>query len=208
MGIRDFFKPRQDNFLRLLIEQAEQTRLGLEALASYMQTNNPQDAARVGEAEKEADELRRILIDELHRTFVTPIDREDIFRLSRAIDDILDYAWSTVDEMQVLQIQPNPHLRELTALLAKAAREIHMSMLRFREHPKVAAEHAVRAKSIENRVESVYREALADLFNGPIDLEHVVAMLKLREVYRHISNCADRGDETANLIGDILVEMA
>lgn len=208
MGIRDFFKPRQDNFLRLLIEQAEQTRLGLEALASYMQTNNPQDAARVGEAEKEADELRRILIDELHRTFVTPIDREDIFRLSRAIDDILDYAWSTVDEMQVLQVQPNPHLRELTALLAKAAREIHMSMLRFREHPKVAAEHAVRAKSIENRVESVYREALADLFNGPIDLEHVVAMLKLREVYRHISNCADRGDETANLIGDILVEMA
>jgi len=206
MGLKEFFKPRQDNFLRLLIEQAEQTKIGLEALATYMQTNDPADAERVGAAEKEADELRRILIDELHRTFVTPIDREDIFRLSRAIDDILDYAWSTVDEMQVLQVEPNEDLRRLTGLLAKAAREIHMAMLRFREHPKVAAEHAVRAKAMENRVESAYREALAHLFNGPIDLEHVVNMLKLREVYRHISNCADRGDETANIIGDIIVE--
>lgn len=206
MGIREFFKPRQDKFLQLLIEQADQTKIGLEALETYMETGIPADAAKVGAAEKEADELRRILIDELHRTFVTPIDREDIFRLSRAIDDILDYGWSTVDEMQVLQVEPNNHLRTMTSLLAKATREIHMAMLRFREHPQVAAEHAVRAKSIENRVEAGYREALADLFSGPIDLEHVVEMLKLREVYRHISNCADRGDEAANIIGDIIVD--
>lgn len=206
MGIKEFFKPRQDNFIRLLIQQAEQTKLGLEALAQYMITSSPEDAARVEKAEKEADELRRILIDELHRTFVTPIDREDIFRLSRAIDDILDYAYSTVDEMQILHVCSNDHLREMTRLLAKAANEIYMAMVRFKEHPKVAAEHAVRAKALENRVETAYRQALADLFSGPVDLEHVVKMLKLREVYRHISNCADRGDETANIIGDIIVD--
>ncbi len=208
MGIRDWFKPKEDNFLRLLIQQAEQTKIGLEALEAYMNTGSAEAAARVDAAEKEADELRRILIDELHRTFVTPIDREDIFRLSRAIDDILDYAYSTVDEMTILQVEPNPHLRAMTALLCKAATEIHMAMLRFREHPNVAAEHAVRAKSLENRVESAYRQAIAELFSGPIDLAHVVSMLKLREVYRHISNCADRGDEAANIIGDIIVDTA
>lgn len=208
MGIKEFFKPRQDKFIELLIKQAEQTALGLDALHRYMETADPADAARVDQAEKDADELRRILIDELHRTFVTPIDREDIFRLSRAIDDILDYGYSTVDEMQVLKVQPNPHLRDMTALLAKAAREIYLAMQRLQEHPKVAAEHAVRAKSIENRVENAYREALADLFQQPTDLEKVVEILKLREVYRHISNCADRGDEAANIIGDIVVETA
>jgi predicted phosphate transport protein (TIGR00153 family) len=206
VGIKDWFRPRQDVFIRLLIDQAEQTKIGLEALEAYMNSHSQEDAARVGKAEKDADELRRILIDELHRTFITPIDREDIFRLSRSIDDILDYAYSTVDEMLILKLQPNEHLCRMTKLLSKAAAEIHMAMLRLQEHPKVAAEHAVRAKSVENRVETAYREAIAALFSGPVDLEHVVQMLKLREIYRHISNCADRGDEAANIIGDIVVE--
>jgi uncharacterized protein Yka (UPF0111/DUF47 family) len=72
----------------------------------------------------------------------------------------------------------------------------------------VANDHAQRAKALENRVEDVYREAIADLFNGPEDVEHIVQMLKLREVYRHLSNAADRGDEAANIIGDIVVKMA
>ena len=80
-------------------------------------------------------------------------------------------------------------------------------MLRLQGHPGVASEHAMRAKALENRVETVYREALADLFNGPEDVHHVVQMLKLREIYRHLSNCADRGDEAANIISDIVVKM-
>ena len=67
---------------------------------------------------------------------------------------------------------------------------------------------AQRAKALENRVEQVYREALANLFNGPRDVDHVVEMLKLREIYRHLSNAADRGDEAANVITDIVVKMA
>jgi uncharacterized protein Yka (UPF0111/DUF47 family) len=56
-------------------------------------------------------------------------------------------------------------------------------------------------------VEDVYREAIAALFSGPQDLQHVVEMLKLREVYRHLSNAADRGDQAANVICDIVVKM-
>jgi len=206
VGLKEFFKPRQDRFLKLLIQQAETTLEGMNALEAYMKKRSDKHAAAVTQAEKDADEIRRILIDDLNRTFVTPIDREDIFALSRAIDDVMDYAYTTVEEMQILEVEPNDFLRRLVSLLQDAAEEIHLAMLRLEEHAGVAAEHATRAKALENRVERVYREAVADLFSGPEDIHHVMDMLKLREIYRHLSNCADRGDEAANVIHDIVVK--
>ena len=207
MGWREFFKPRQDKFLELLIQQAEMTLQGMDALELYMKKCSEKHAASVVQAEKDADEVRRILIDDLNRTFVTPMDREDIFALSRAIDDVVDYAYTTVEEMQILEVEPNDFLRHMVSLLQDAAAEIHLAMLRLMENPGVATEHATRAKALENRVERVYREAVADLFSGPEDIHHVMEMLKLRELYRHLSNCADRGDEAANVIHDIVVKM-
>ncbi len=207
MGLREFLRPRQDKFLQLLIQQAEVTLRGIEALGSYMKTPSNKHAASVRQAEKDADEIRRILIDELNHTFVTPMDREDIFALSRAIDDVIDYAYTTVEEMQILCVEPNDFLRRMVSLLEDAATEIHLAMLRLKENPAVAAEHASQAKALENRVERVYREAVADLFSGPEDIHYVMGMLKLREIIRHLSNCADRGDEAANVIHDIVVKL-
>jgi len=206
--LADFLKPRKSNFVRLLIEQGDYAVKGLEALLSYMRNGDETFAEVVRRTEKEADEVRRILIDELNRTFVTPMDREDIFALSRAIDDILDYAYSTVDEMQILHVTANTYMERMVSLLRDAAKEVHMAMLRIQDHPGVATEHAQRAKALENRVESVYREAIAALFEGPAEPEHIIEMLKLREIYRHLSNAADRGDEAANIISDVVVKMA
>jgi uncharacterized protein len=201
------FKRKPDRFIELLIQQAEVTVQGMEGLVAYMQ-DHPDDAAnQVRKTEKEADEVRRILVDELNHTFVTPLDREDIFTLSRTIDDMLDYAYSTVDEMEILHVVPNPYLQRMASLLRDAAEEIRMAMLRLKDHPNVANDHAVRAKALENRMEGVYREAIAALFQGPQDVEHIVQMLKLREIYRHLSNAADRGDEAANVISDVVVKI-
>jgi predicted phosphate transport protein (TIGR00153 family) len=199
-------RQRQDVFLRMLSEQAGHTQAGMEALNAYMKQPDETHARNVRAAEKEADESRRILIDELNKSFVTPIDREDVFSLSRAIDDVLDYADSTVEEMVTLGVSPNPYLQRMVSLLRDAAEEISRAVQRLEDRPNVANDHAVRAKALENRVEAVYREAIAALFNGPRDVEHVVEMLKLREIYRHLSNAADRGDEAANIIGDIVVK--
>lgn len=207
MGLKEFLKPKRDKFLELLIQQAEITLRGMVALEAYMKRTTEEQAAAVVQAEKDADEVRRILIDDLNRTFVTPIDREDIFALSRAIDDVMDYAYSTVEEMEILEVEPNDFLRRMVSLLHDAANEIHLAMLRLKENPGVAVEHATRAKALENRVERVYREALAALFSGPEDIPGVMRVLKLREIYRHLSNCADRGDEAANVIHDIVVKM-
>lgn len=199
-------KKQPDLFLELLTQQADFTVQGMEALRRYMCEPEDSMVERVSNIEKEADEVRRLLINELNRTFVTPFDREDIFTLSLTIDDILDYADTTLDEMVMLKVDPNPFLERMVSLLADAAMEIYRGVLCLQDHPRVANDHAVRAKALENRVENVYREALVDLFRPPNDLGGVMVILKLREIYRHLSNAADRGDEAGNVIGDIVVK--
>lgn len=206
-GWRDLFRRRPNRFIELLIRQASLTEEGLVALNAYFENPTRRRAEAVDKIETEADEIRRILIDELNRTFITPFDREDIHALSRAIDDMLDYAYTTVVEMSILEVKPNEHMRSIGALLSKSASEIHLGVQRLADHPGVAQTHAVRAKQLENQVENLYRNALADLFHQPKDIEHVVRMLKLRETYRHLSNAADRGDEAANILSDIVVKM-
>jgi len=206
--MRTLFKKRQNVFIRLIHDQALLTLEGLEALKTYFETQDPATAKLLTTKEKEADEARRILIDELNRTFVTPFDREDIFTLSRTIDDVIDYAYSTVSEMELFKVEATPFMQRMSSLLRDAAYELLMAVDRLQQNPNVAGDHAQRAKSLENRVEDVYREALADLFSGANDIEHVITILKLREVYRHLSNAADRGDEAANVIADIVVKIA
>jgi hypothetical protein len=201
-----FSRKKQDRFIELLIKQAEFAFEGMQMLLAYVRQPDAALAQQVSDIEGQADEVRRILIDELNRTFVTPLDREDIFALSLTVDDILDYAFTTVEEMSLLKVQPNQFIERMVSLLTDAAREIYNGVLRLEDHPNVANDHAVRAKALENRMESVYREAIADLFDGPRDMDHVVEMLKLREIYRHLSNAADRGDQAANVIGDIVVK--
>jgi predicted phosphate transport protein (TIGR00153 family) len=205
--MRRFFKARPNTFLKLLHDQASLTLQGMDLLKDYMSDQDAAAARQLTTTEEEADEVRRILIDELLRNFITPIDREDIFTLSRAIDDVLDYAYSTVDEMEILKVRPTPYMRRIASLLRDGAFEIHMGVQRLEDHPRVAGEHAQRAKALENRVEDVYREAVADLFSGPQTVEDILQMLKMREVYRHLSNAADRGDEAANVVADIVVKM-
>jgi hypothetical protein len=199
-------KRKEDKFQKLIEQQAALAFEGLNLLIQYLETTNSDIAEELSLKEKEADEVRRILIDELNHTFITPFDREDIFALSRSIDDVVDYADTTVMEMVILNVKPTVYMQRIASLLKDAAYEIMQGVLRLPKYPNVAIDHAQRAKALENRVEAVYREAVANLFSGPEDIHHVVEMLKMREVYRHLSNAADRGDEAANIIADIVVK--
>lgn len=205
--MKSLFRKRQNVFLKLLHDQAAATLAGLEAMLSYVKSPNPEASSQLKTKEKEADEYRRILIYELNKTFITPIDREDIFALSRSIDDVLDYAYSTVTEIELLKVKPTTYMESIATLLRDSGNEILMAVDRLQDHPGVASEHASRAKALENKVEGVYREALVELFSGAEDIKHVMKILKMREVYRHLSNAADREDEAANVIADIVVKI-
>ncbi|HOX46200.1 MAG TPA: DUF47 family protein [Myxococcota bacterium] len=205
---RNPLKPRHDKSIERLINQANACVTGLTGLVEFSRTPCASTAKCVQEAEEQGDEERRLLVDELNRTFVTPIDREDLFALSRAIDDILDYAYTTMDEMMLFKLQPNTYVTQMAETLHAAGREIQVAMQRILEHPQVANEHAVMAKQQENKVEKLYREATACLFHGKVEtVDGVMEILKLREVYRHLSNAADRVDTAANIITDVIMKV-
>lgn len=204
--VRGYFQPRTDRFIERLNKQSSLGIEATEALQDYMSKPNKKNAQRVRQIEEEADEVRRILIDELNRTFVTPIDREDISALSRALDDILDDTWFTINEMDILEVDPNAHLQEMAAELCEGAKEIKLAIDRLEQHPAVASTHAIRARGVRNDLETLYAQALADLFRKPKDLDTVIMMLKLREIYRHLFHAGGRIGDAADIIDDIVVK--
>ncbi|MCX5906103.1 MAG: hypothetical protein NTY64_02660 [Deltaproteobacteria bacterium] len=115
----------------------------------------------------------------------------------------MDYADRTVDEMKIYEVNPNRYIIEMIDILRRAARELSDATRLIQKYPNIALEHATKTKACENEMEETYHRALADLFKGT----DTIYMLKMREIYRHLSNAADRADEAANLIGDIVVKL-
>src|SRR5690606_10858635 len=105
MFIRKRMASRKPNpFTSKLLAQTQQVILGAGALRDYLNTPTRQNAIRVHTSEKQADAIRCALIQQLNHTFITPIDREDLFSLSRAIDDILDHIYSTMRELYLFKV--------------------------------------------------------------------------------------------------------
>jgi len=203
MGLRDFFFPKEKNFSKLLLDQADKSLDGIIALEEYITKPGTETGDRVKKLEQDADDMRHILITELNHSFITPFDREDIFALSRAVDDVMDYAKSTVGEMVLFEVKPNAALRRMVNILRRQAEEISRAVFHLQAKPTLALEHAQKAKKLENEMERTYQEALAELFTE----KDTIYILKMREIYRHLSNAADRADEAGNIIGDIVVKL-
>jgi len=197
-----FFRKKRADFFRMLTDQAGKVEEGINALVVFMKDPHPLHGETVLRLEEEADVLRKNLVDELNQTFVTPMDREDIYALSRVVDDIVDYAKSTVEEMMAFQVSPNKHMILMAEGLLEGAGAIAEAIGALKEDKDKASERVVYAKKLENYVEHCYREALVDFFKD----SNLFTVLKTREIYRHLSNAADHGDEAANIVGNIIVK--
>lgn len=204
---RGLFSSRQEIFYELLQEQSAYMVEATTLMLAYLDEPSKNRRKEVKRVEKAADDIRRALVEELNRTFFTPLDREDIYALSRDLDDVVDYAYTTTEELELFELAPTPRLIELANLIHEGACELHAGMQYIRKDPKQAIGYAQRAKKIETRVERVYRRALAELFQPPESVAAVASMFMLREVYRHLSNAADRVDEAANILSDTLVKI-
>jgi len=199
-----FTRRKKVDFYQLLIDHAQKVYEAYRFLVDYLEENSSSDPEGIFFLEREADDLRRILIESLNKTLITPFDRKDIFALSRAIDDIIDAAKSTVEEIRLFKIQPTKDLLLKSKTLKDGTLEIYDALKNMKENPAVAMEHAKRAKATENQMNILYLESLAQLFDN---VENTPAfMMKMRELYRHLKRSANRCDEAANIISDIIVK--
>ncbi len=201
MSFWNLFKPsKKADFFQLMLEQAEMTHKCCKALLRFLEEEGPPDD--VLKFHREAQDVRRVLIDELNQTFITPIDREDIFAVSRAIDDVADHAWNTVKEMEVFEVKSNEFLCKMAELLLMGSDLLVSSIKRLEKNPNVSVEYAQRVNRLETRMNDLYLAALKQLFSGA----NPGVMLSYREIYRHFNRSADRVDEAADVISGIVVK--
>lgn len=201
MSFWNLFKPsKKADFFQLMLEQAEMTHKCCQALLRFLEDEGAPD--EVLKFHREAQDVRRVLIDELNQTFITPIDREDIFAVSRAIDDVADHAWNTVKEMEVFEVKSNEFLCKMAELLLMGSDLLVSAIKRLEKNPNVSVEYAQRVNRLETRMNDLYLTALKQLFSG----SNPGVMLCYREIYRHFNRSADRVDEAADVISGIVVK--
>jgi len=203
MWLLDSWFPKEKNFYGMLVEQAQLTLNGIRIFSEVLASGvNPDGVRKIVDAEHEADKKRRILIDDLNRTFITPIEREDIFSLSRAIDDILDLAKSAVEEFQIYKLTTNSDITAMLVKIKEGVDSLNESISYMKDHPSIAVEKASAAKDSMDDLEILYYQALARLCEG----DDVKYMFKMREIYKHLYNLSSRVDDAANILLDVIVK--
>jgi len=158
------------------------------------------------ELEQEGDILTHDIMKELNRTFLTPIDREDIHALASRIDDVLDLMWGAVDRMTVYKIdKPTSEaisiaedLQMTAGILRKVVRE-----LRTKNYSHVQ-EHCIEINRIENRIDRVYRDALGKLLNSPDS--DAIMIIKWKDIYQLLEDASDRAEDIANILEGIVLK--
>jgi hypothetical protein len=140
----------------------------------------------------------------LNEAFSTPIDREDLHRAIMHLDEITNYCKTTVNEMNVLGLGTDKHCLEMAMHIKMGTDALAMGFNRLATDPKSAAADADAARKCERKCEKAYRRAIAELFQG----DDYINMFKRREIYRHLSNAADRVAAAGNTLHDIVVKIA
>jgi uncharacterized protein Yka (UPF0111/DUF47 family) len=197
-----------NKFISRLIAQAAKTAEGIRYLDGVIERVDHGTVETLRAIAVESGELRRVLIDELHRTFITPLDREDIFSLSHCYDDMVTYALTTMEEMHILAVTADAHIRRMVALVLEEAQELELAIQRLPNNPRVAGDHAREVHEREIAVERVYRDGIKELFARATDVPGLPALFYRREVYRHISNMSDRADSASNVFGMVVMKLA
>lgn len=196
------FKKKTD-FFGLLAKQCDAMVRGMQALYDYCTTCDEKYGDNVIAIEDEGDMVRRILIDELNKTFITPMERNDIFDLSRQLDEILDYAKTTVDETRLFNVKPNEDMVKMVAILLDITQHITKAVTNMEKHKSIARDEAIKVKSLENKVGAAYYKALARLF----DTSEIHEIFKYRELYRHLNTTADVADVAMDSLLDALMTL-
>jgi uncharacterized protein Yka (UPF0111/DUF47 family) len=221
--LKDRIFPRVPDFYALLNDQCDLAVEAMEVFVQYMESGDEALASQVRALEKRGDELKERNTDILSKSFSTPMDREDIYRAITTIDHIVNYAKTTTREIDVLKITPDKYMLELALLLKEGTYALREGYRKLTEHPGKADENADAARKAERSSEKVYRRALGELFNEERYLEvlgkHVedttvtavtlvIEIFKHREIYRHLSNAADRLARAGEVLHDIVVKIS
>jgi predicted phosphate transport protein (TIGR00153 family) len=201
--------PQEKKFFDMLIEQSANVMEGVKYLNIMMGdfTDLEQKALNMKKIENKGDKMVHDIHEELNKTFITPIDREDIVALTSALDDILDYVDCVTENIVLYKItKPTKAMIDLTRNLNMAMNVVDTAMhnLKDMKKPKETKACCVEINRLEHEGDTIYRKAIAELF----ETEEAKEIIKLKELYTNIEIAADRCEDVADVINGILIKYA
>jgi len=201
--------PREIDFFEIFDRASLNLTKAATLLVALMENfdNLEERAKEIYEVEQEGDILTHEIMKKLNRTFITPIDREDLHALAASMDDVLDLIWAAVDRLLVFRIREttkeaismSKDLLETTEVMQKAIKN-----LKEKNYSHVQ-DYCIEINRLENRIDRDFRDAIAKLFDEVAD---PILIIKWKEIYEHLENASDKCEDVANVLEAIVLKYA
>ncbi len=162
----------------------------------------------INDLEHQGDAITHQIFDQLHRSIITPFDREDIALLAHSLDDVADFVHAAADAMLLYKVKrPTNRAKELADIVVQAVVEVEkaVSEMHDRIGRKQLLKRCVEINRLENLGDSVYRSAMAELFD---DSENYAGLIKWREIYNHMESVIDRCEDIADILEGVAIKYA
>ena len=198
--------PREDEYFALFSRMTEKIQQASNVLVEMMQSESgafESYVKRVKDLEHECDELTHTITVKLNKSFITPFDREDIFALVVALDDVCDYIDAGARAVLMYDIKEiSEHVKHFAKVIQSLAMEIN-SAVSMLSKPDGLNQHIVEIHRLENEADDVYFRAIGELFQNQPD---PMTVIKLKELYEILENATDRCESVANIVESIILK--
>ena len=174
----------------------------------YVWENVKERVSIINDLEHQGDAITHQIFEQLHRSVITPFDREDIALLAHSLDDVADFVHAAADAMLLYKVaHPTNRAKELVDLVVQAVTEVEkaVSEIHDRFGRKELMQRCVEINRLENLGDSVYRSAMAELFDDSTDIPFLI---KWREIYTHMESVMDRCEDIANILEGVAIKYA
>ncbi len=202
--------PRETSFFDFFEQHASLTVLGAREFLSLAEGGRNIDAKakRIKEIEHETDEITHRCVEALHKTFITPIERDDIHRLITRMDDIMDFVEAASERIALYEITTmTPEVKDLADVLVRSCIGVEEACRQLRNMKDAAniLKKCIEVHRLENEADAILRRAVARLFREEKD---AIAVIKWKEIYENLENATDRCEDVANIIEGVVLEHA
>ena len=196
--------PKEQDYYRLFSEQAANLDAAAQILVTFMDDGDRKGlAAAILEHEHVGDKILHDIVKRLNKTFVTPLDREDIYALVATMDEVLDDIEAAADAMMLYRVgEPTEYARQQARVIAKATPLIRECMGTL-EKPKCMDERIIALNSLENEGDRIIRAAIADLFDGQMKCTDII---KWKDIYELLEAAIDECEHVANVVESIVLK--
>jgi predicted phosphate transport protein (TIGR00153 family) len=204
------FLPKETSFFDFFEEHAALTVEGAKELLSLVTTsaNIMAKCRRISDIEHETDVITHRCVEALHKTFITPIDRDQIHRLITRMDDIMDYVEAAAERIELYELTDmTSDVRDLAEVLHRATIQVEVAArsLRNLKDPQAVLKVCVNINRLENEADAILRRSVARLFKEEKD---PIVVIKWKEIYENLESAADRCEDVANIIEGVILEHA